>query len=155
MRSAAKRHLAEIGRVFLSHLGTECHGGRCVLNCDLRLNRDSHLTRSTVLDTMSEDKEEELEPLKYLEHQCVAQIEAQPDFETQMGLEREAATQRMWAAFHNSAAAIAHLYRGLCPRFNPENTLSLSQFDFREEPRQLTLAALPDGCWNCHGPVQR
>ncbi|XP_059470540.1 HUWE1-associated protein modifying stress responses [Neocloeon triangulifer] len=63
---------------------------------------------------MSEDKEEDLEPLKYLEHQCAAQIEAQPDLEAQLGIDREAATQRLWAGFHNSAAAIAHLYRERC-----------------------------------------
>jgi hypothetical protein len=104
---------------------------------------------------MSEDKEEDLEPLKYLEHQCVAQIEAQPDYETQMGLEREAATQRMWAAFHNSAAAIAHLYRGISSRFAFVNVSRMFGFDFREKSRQFALASVPNGCWDCHSPIQR
>ncbi|CAB3364182.1 Hypothetical predicted protein [Cloeon dipterum] len=63
---------------------------------------------------MSDDKDEDQEGLKYLERQCSAQIEAQPDLEHQLSLEREAVTQRLWLGFHNSAAAIAHLYRERC-----------------------------------------
>ena len=59
---------------------------------------------------MSEDWDE-------WEEQCVASIEAEPDFEQQFYNSKEHYTHQIWAEFHATASAIAQLYKGVLRHF--------------------------------------
>ncbi|XP_044006918.1 UPF0472 protein C16orf72 homolog isoform X1 [Aphidius gifuensis] len=63
---------------------------------------------------MSEDREEDsLMDFWYTswEQQCVAAIEEQPDYETQLHNQKEIFTQEIWSGFQTTASAIAQLYK--------------------------------------------
>lgn len=64
---------------------------------------------------MSEDREEDsLMDFWYTswEQQCLAAIEEQPDYETQLHNQKEIFTQEIWSGFQTTASAIAQLYKG-------------------------------------------
>lgn len=63
---------------------------------------------------MSEDREEDsLMDYWYTnwEQQCLAAIEAEPDYEAQLHNQKEIFTQEIWSGFQTTASAIAQLYK--------------------------------------------
>ncbi len=59
---------------------------------------------------MAEGREQSY--LSPLEEQILQDADCEEDLDLQLLREREAATQRLWAGFQDSATAVAHLFRG-------------------------------------------
>lgn len=65
---------------------------------------------------MAEGRDREF--LSPLEEQYIQEVEADGDLDQQLLREKDLAAQRLWAAFQDSATAVAHLFRGLASLFH-------------------------------------